>query len=254
MTTRARALVVGVPWTDFDSKLPSLPGAQGDAEGMKRLLVSRGFAATDVETPSGANLKARRVQQQLLDLAAVVEAGELGIFYFSGHGYRLPDGSGDERDDWDECIVCSDDVIIDDWFRDVFWPATKPDSRWVACVDACHSDSAASGALPQSPLRLEVPSGRTTSASSWRLILAACGESEEALYQGQAGPDPARSAVTKAILRSLKGESRRSYEQLWGDVVERIEKLRQLTWWIGDPRMWYSGSDERLKHARAFHV
>ncbi len=201
----ARALLVGVPHTTARSNLPDLDGIETDTNAVKAMLLDRGFTAANVSVPDGRDLEAARLQAQLLALAEATKQGDLAIFYFAGHGYSTLDGSGDETgDDWDECLVCADRLLLDDWFHDVFWKATQPGSRWVTCVDACHSATStlAIDVFHDPPPDHAISQMPVLDSPRWRLLLAACGDGEDALELADRN-GMARGAMTDAMLRSL---------------------------------------------------
>jgi Caspase domain len=129
----ARALVVAVP--NPCGGLAPLPGTSGDAVKMGNLLAGRGFAEVCIHSDG---MTADAFATELLRLRGVTVPNDLAVVYFAGHGYRIPDVSGDEgRDGQDECLVCSDKLLANDWFGNEFWPQTAPGSWWVTCADTC---------------------------------------------------------------------------------------------------------------------
>lgn len=80
-----------------------------------------------------------RVLDELRTLLKKLARGDLGIFTFSGHGTYVHDASGDERDGYDEALVCADlEVIVDDELSTLF-ERRAVGSRLVVATDACHS-------------------------------------------------------------------------------------------------------------------
>ncbi|MFK7985092.1 MAG: caspase domain-containing protein [Sandaracinaceae bacterium] len=58
------------------------------------------------------------------------------VFFFSGHGNRVADRSGDERDGQDETIVLADGPVLDDDLAQMLAPTA---GRAVAALDSCYS-------------------------------------------------------------------------------------------------------------------
>jgi len=137
----SRALVVAVPDTDVPN-LPALPGVRGDALEVRTLLQANGLD-TIITHEGGCTVDT--LTNDLLTLRRQTQPGDLALMYFSGHGYLLADANNDELDPWDECLVLTDALLRDDWFHDVFWPEVAVDTRWVACIDACHSATIVQG-------------------------------------------------------------------------------------------------------------
>ncbi len=97
-----------------------------------------GKAATQV-TLLDRRATRERVLAELQALLRKLARGDLGIFTFSGHGTYVADTSGDERDGYDEALVCADlKVIIDDELVTLF-ERRAVGSRLLVGTDACHS-------------------------------------------------------------------------------------------------------------------
>ncbi len=77
-------------------------------------LTARGFTAiTTLDTAETTTLAA--VRAGLSSFMAGLVKGDRWAIIRTGHGYRLPDTSGDEPVDYDECLACSDlGMLVDD--------------------------------------------------------------------------------------------------------------------------------------------
>lgn len=234
-----RALVVGVPHTSY-AGLPDLPGALIDVERIEHLLETRGFEIRSLSDPPPTRTV---VQEGLLRLIADTLEGDLSVIYFSGHGYRLLDGSGDENDSWDEALVCADGPIVDDWFRDSLWSGVVPGSRFVAIVDACHSDSAVLGLRVSDDEVLIPPLQPSPVEGVWRVVLAACRDKESTLDLG-AG-DKGGGVATAEMLDIVENHPGISYRDLWGRVATNVRNLYPNRG-IGVPHLTASGPDDSL--------
>lgn len=133
----SRALLVGVPTTDVPD-LPPLDGAPHDVRRIAGVLTDRGFDEIEMH-PEG--LDVAPFKKRLFDLRARTTDNDMALVYFSGHGFRLPTHDRAEADGHDECLVLSDDVLADNWFRAAFW---TPDihGRWITCADTCFGATA----------------------------------------------------------------------------------------------------------------
>ncbi len=83
------------------------------------------------------------------------QPGDRILFYYSGHGYQMPDTNGDERDRLDETLVSYDtrpgkngsfyNMISDDELRERF---DRLSNRYTTIIiDSCHSGTATRGLL-----------------------------------------------------------------------------------------------------------
>ena len=69
-----------------------------------------------------------------------MSAGDIFVFYYSGHGGQQPDLNGDEQDNKDETLVAYDREVIDDKIHEALakFPAG---ARLVKISDSCNSGS-----------------------------------------------------------------------------------------------------------------
>lgn len=245
----ARAVVVGVPHTTVE-RLPPIPTVSGDARGVAKLLRGRGVHVDEFSD----GLTVEEFSAALVRLRDATAPGDLAVVYFSGHGYQLPDNDGDEWDDtWDECLVLSNDVIRNDWFRKHFWPDTQSDTRWITCVDACFSASIVrwldKPKPPTVPQRTVAPA-----RGSWRIDLAAAPDGEQALQltKESGGFGEAMAWMTAEILACLKAAPDASYRELWSVVQQRAKGLYVGGWVVPMPQLTAATTDDRLVDSRAF--
>lgn len=239
----SRALVVGIPTTSY-AGLPDLPGALTDVGRVERTLHTHKFEVRALHTPSPT---CSAVKDGLTRLAAETLSGDLGVIYFSGHGYRIPDDNGDENDDWDEALVCADDAIVDDWFRDTLWSGVHPGSRFIVIVDACHGQTAAFGLaveedVPVPPLQPAPESG------VWRLVLAACRDEKTTVDLGPG--DEGGGVATKEMIKILNDQPDISHKDLWQRVATNVRN-RYFERGVGTPHLLSSGPDDSLVTAAA---
>ncbi len=146
-TPTPRAVVVGVGQY-ADPALPDLEGPPHDARAMRTLLVERfGFAIEDVALLVDEDATREAILRALARATAASAEGDPLVFYFSGHGARTFDGSGDEPDGWDEGLVPHDSGrdrrpnrdLIDDELHGVLAAMVARGAQVTFIYDACHS-------------------------------------------------------------------------------------------------------------------
>jgi hypothetical protein len=148
---RKLAFLVGI--NDYKA-VTDLRGCVNDVERMRTVLVNRfGFADADIvvlkDKDATREAILRTFRTHLIDQAA---AGTIVVFHYSGHGSRMTDQSGDEREDgWDETIVPHDSRqggvvdITDDDLNVLMTDLVKKTTNVTAILDSCHSGSATRG-------------------------------------------------------------------------------------------------------------
>jgi hypothetical protein len=122
----------------------ALQGCENDAKDMFELAQSRGFIAEKI---LGESAKFEIVQTAILNAAQQLQAGDVFLFTFAGHGSRRSDVSGDEADFQDETILLFDRILIDDFLRRALWSQFRPGVRIVGVADSCHSGTALFGTI-----------------------------------------------------------------------------------------------------------
>jgi hypothetical protein len=114
-------------------------GCEIDVDNMARMLRQKGFAS--VRTLITADATQANVLKQLRTAANQLVAGDLFVFYYSGHGGQRTDQDGDENDRRDETLCLWDGELNDDRLFNV-WQAFAPGVRIVSISDACNSGTA----------------------------------------------------------------------------------------------------------------
>lgn len=154
---RKRALLIGINRYQAEQsserrsdRMTNLQGAVGDAEALAQVLRSfHGFDAADIrilrdqEATREAILRA--IEEHLIAPAA---PGDLGVFYFAGHGSFRPNPASQELDKRDETIVPADTDRGAPDLRDKelairFSKVLDKGALLVALFDSCHSGSIA---------------------------------------------------------------------------------------------------------------
>src|SRR6185503_4515838 len=143
---------VGVNDTKAAGVSAPLHGCDGDARRMFKLARDRGFVGVGDGDPDeailGDNATHDKVLAKILLAATRLQAGDIFLFTFSGHGtsrgLQFPKEEEDERD---ETLVMQDLFLVDNVLRRVVWPSFKAGVRVVMVSDSCHSGGIAMSSL-----------------------------------------------------------------------------------------------------------
>lgn len=134
--SKKTAVLVGInAYKDFP-----LYGCVNDVKLVKELLTLDGFKCS---TLLDRNARRENILNEISSKIKDCEAGDIFVFHYSGHGTQVPDLSGDEKDELDECLVSYDydweNMLLDDDLNDIF--VQYPDVSIEVILDACHSGS-----------------------------------------------------------------------------------------------------------------
>ncbi len=153
-----RALLVGIQdylnLPDFynGQKLPDLKGPKNDINAVKDALCSiYGFSEDEIMTLLDNQATRRGVEAAFFDwLIKGTKEGDLVLFYFSGHGGRVPDIDGDEEDHLDEVLCMYDmvpkggyNVLVDDELS--YWLKKLSGRTVVVIIASCYSGGTSRG-------------------------------------------------------------------------------------------------------------
>jgi hypothetical protein len=116
----------------WDGKLVA---CEADAMDMHGITTARGFTSSMLLT---RNATVAAVTAAMREAAGRLDAGDLLVLSYSGHGGQVPDPSGEERDFLDETWVLFDRELLDDELY-ALWAAFKPGVRILVLSDSCHS-------------------------------------------------------------------------------------------------------------------
>jgi metacaspase-1 len=164
-TTRIRAVLVGIDEYERDD-VPSLTGCVNDVA-LVRSLLKQYFEVPNEDLRIVVNGRATKanILSRLEATIARAEAGDVVVFYFSGHGSQVRDRNGDELTDGLDEIICPYDM---DWDRgtyildddlDAIFATLPPDVLLEAFFDCCFWGADARGLDPApraQPLRRDV--------------------------------------------------------------------------------------------------
>lgn len=112
-----------------------LQACVADAEDLAAIAEGQGFDATILRT---AKATRGAVISAISAAADTLEAGDILLVTYSGHGGQVPDYSGDEDDLRDETWCLYDGQLIDDELR-VLWSEFPAGVRILVLSDSCHS-------------------------------------------------------------------------------------------------------------------
>lgn len=144
-----RALLIGVG--DYQIPNKNLPGIDVDIELMKDALTRLGFKNNEIKVLYNQTATYQNIQKAITSwLVKDVNKNDRVILYFGGHGSRIPDSGGDEKDHVDEVLLAHDaayietpngrslaNVVVDDVLAS--WLAGIPSETVLVLVDACNS-------------------------------------------------------------------------------------------------------------------
>ena len=144
---------VGVNDTKADGVTAPLLGCEQDAIDMFKLARDRGFVGVNGDKPDlllKDDAKRDGVLTKILIAAEKLQAGDIFLFTFSGHGTQRGQEDRDEVDEFDETLVMQDLFLVDNVLRRLVWPSFKAGVRVVMVSDSCHSGGAAMSLLRDS--------------------------------------------------------------------------------------------------------
>ncbi len=252
-TMKRLALCIGIndyPGTDSD-----LAGCVNDANDWAKLLRKRGFTVSRIVDKKATG---KAMRENMKNLIATAQSGDIVVIQYSGHGSFVPDIDGDEPDGTDECL-CPYDVrskgpITDDELFEIF-NARQKGTRLVMISDSCHSGTVARFApittpptstgrrAPQRLVRFLPPSiflpkrdadklgaRRTLRRSSppgryAALLLAGCQDTEysyDAYFQ-----DRPNGAFTFVALKTLASLPARATYRDWYKAISKVLPSQQ---------------------------
>lgn len=144
---------VGVNNTQAAGISAPLKGCDADATKMFELARDRGFVGVgdgDDAPILGDAATRDAVLAKMLLAADKLQAGDIFLFTFSGHGTQRGQEDPDEGDRLDETLVMQDLFLVDNVLRRLVWPKFKAGVRVVMVSDSCHSGGVAMSLLDNS--------------------------------------------------------------------------------------------------------
>ena len=142
-----RALLIGLDYRGGSDVTP-LPGIRLDIEMMRQVALDFGIA--DIRELWNEDATLEGIRSAIDELRDGVSESDLVLVYYTGHGTRIPDTTGDEEDGWDEVLVPYDatpaaktlrNVLRDDELGALL--AAIPSDSVLGIIDACNSGTVA---------------------------------------------------------------------------------------------------------------
>ena len=138
-----RALLIGI---NYNGSAYQLSGCINDMETVKFYLLQRGYPPENIKLLTDETA-VKPTRKNVLDAIAWLvnnlQPGDTTCFYYSGHGARVLDISGDEQSGLDNVLVPIDadtsGVITDDEFRKKLVNCIPVGANLWAFFDCCHS-------------------------------------------------------------------------------------------------------------------
>lgn len=140
------SLHIGINRLDFAhyGTTGTLTGCENDATSMQELAVNAGFTPSRLLTTEAT---AEAVLGAIRGAASQLEAGDLFLLTYSGHGGQLKDLNGDEEGGRDSTWCLYDRMVVDDELWEA-WRAFRAGVRILVVADSCHSGTSVREVLP----------------------------------------------------------------------------------------------------------
>lgn len=226
----SKAVLIGVPTpkpSTFAGRTVNwvpLLGVKDDLEAVRQMLLG---AAQPLEEKSIITLldpvdtTAANIHGLLEHEVGQLKPGDTFILMLDGHGYRVEDIDGDDRDGWDEVFIASDGIpVLDDEFARR-WDEVDEAVTIIGLVDTCHADT--SGFWLDHPARLlgdpALPVTYRHSEGPSRLFFSASLQDEEAFETNESGPRGVMTAALTDVWNLTEG-ARHSYATLFGYALQ----------------------------------
>lgn len=144
---KGRSLHIGLNNLDpnhYSGWLGSLNACENDASDMEAIAKSGGFQ-TDMLLTIEATKK--QVLAKISEAAKELDAGDIFMLSYAGHGGQIPDSNQDEPDLLDETWCLYDEQLLDDELS-LTWAAFAEGVRILVISDSCHSGTVTRGIEP----------------------------------------------------------------------------------------------------------
>jgi metacaspase-1 len=226
---RASALLVGLTgvdpmaynnWTGTDGCW----GCELDVDNMQRILTPLGY---QIKTLKTAQATRDAILSSLYRAAETTVAGDIFVFYYSGHGGQQPDYNNEELDGKDETLVAYDREVIDDKIHEALLRFGQG-VRVVMISDSCNSGSnyrgirTIAGAKARSFRPVAAKNSRDVAIKAQLIHMGGCrdGFSSAGYYGG--------GAFTMALCRAWDGgRFQGSFNELYVKIGQLIEGDQQ---------------------------
>jgi hypothetical protein len=212
-----KAICVGI--NNYPGIFNDLKGCVNDARDWSALLQRLGF---DVSLMLDSQATRQNVKTALRGLVGAMNAGDIAVFTYSGHGTQVVDFGSDEGDAYDEAICLYDGNVIDDELR-IILEGLHRQATLVVISDSCFSGSvtriAAEKAIPRFIPPTVSMAGRTARRSFLlpeaimpEILITGCSDSEysyDAEFNGR--PNGAMTALALSVIQQNPNATYREF-------------------------------------------
>ncbi len=219
---RAIALLNGIDYPGDDIK------CEVDISNIRKILDPNKFTINEFRS---AQVVKSNLFNELDKMANLLEAGDIFVFYFSGHGSKIPETTTstwglpiDEQDGVDETLyMYNKEHLVDDEL-DIYWKKFKEGVRIVTISDSCHSGTVYKNI--QVPVLFSIDTNmnfQTRSIIKAELIhFSGCLDAELSYGNNVTG-----GVFTNALVDSYKSGTYNSYPALYKNVSNKFAGNKQ---------------------------
>ena len=220
-----KALLVGINYTGTQYKLD---GCINDVNSIRERITSEGFTNINILTDVTSKKPSRdNILNEFKNLLINSQAGDLLLFFYSGHGSYTLDRNNDEQDGYDELIIpCDFKGIIDDELKSIIQTNLKENVTLVGLFDSCFSgtvldlkyqylDSLNYDKYTENSKQLETKGNV--------LMISGCTDNQtsaDAFFNGKPN-----GALTWSFLETLNQNKNKSTKCKWRDLVKTMRDL-----------------------------
>ena len=239
LSMKSAALLIGLNYANATMPdVPELHATIHDIHNVESYLKSQKWTDISVITDVKGPITRARFLKARSDFAAKSRDDKLdtAFLYYSGHGTNIPTDwispPSREQDGKDECIVASDDIIVDNEVRSVF-ARINPATHFVFVADCCNSGTIADlqYMYPSADKVRFDPTVKHITAKV--IVLSGCkddetsGEGEMTLASSQGKSRQPSGFLTGCLLNLLQADPLlgTSMLQLFSKVQEALDKM-----------------------------
>jgi hypothetical protein len=222
-----KALLIGI---NYDHSQCPLSGCVNDVEQIKKLLLTRGYAESNITLISDQKKSmVMPTRDKIIELVKNFidssKSKDQLYFHFSGHGGQVFDANGDELDRMDECIFgCDLQKITDDELREIMVNKLPKGVKLRCTFDCCHSGTVLDLPFVRSRLGVKKDNSKQTKADV--VCVSACADFDTAadtsfnkLPQG---------ALTHFYIDAIADPNVKTWEQLIQQIITKSRHYPQV--------------------------
>ena len=219
-----KALLVGINYIGTQNELY---GCINDVNSIKERIILKGF--TNINTITDLTTQKPNKNNILLEFKNLLvnsQAGDLLLFFYSGHGSYALDKNRDEKDGYDELIVSSDlQGIFDDELKIIIQQNLKQDVTLFAIFDSCFSGSVLDLKYQYlDSLNYDKYTENDKDAITIGNVFMISGCTDEQTSADAVFNNKANGAMTWALLQSLNQNSTSSWRELLKSMRDILKK------------------------------